>query len=46
MENPKKLSDDEREARLWEFAKKSQLDVEISDDLLRDLGLIGWVRTP
>ncbi len=44
MKNSKKLSGEEREARLWEFAKKSQVDVEISDDLLRDLGLIGWME--
>ncbi len=44
MKNSKGISPEEREALLWEFAKKCQSGVEISDELLKKLGLVGWME--
>lgn len=40
----KKMSPDEREAHTWQIMKQLQPGVEISDEQLRELGLLDWVK--
>ena len=40
----KKMSLDERDAHTWQIMKQLKPGVEISDEHLRDLGLIGWME--
>lgn len=41
----KKLSVEERQAHIWEVVKQLKPDVAISNEQLRELGLLDWVET-